>query len=140
MTDDIQDFNQTVIADFRANGGKVSMLPFPTLLLTHTGARSGKTYTSPLAYGVEGDAVYIIASKAGAPTDPAWMHNLRANPEVTVEVGDRRFDATARETEPEERDRLFAAIAAEHPQFHEYTEKTDRKFPVVVLDGVTAPA
>lgn len=133
------DFNDQIIADFRANDGAVPQLPFPVLLLTHTGARSGTTYTSPLAYGVDGDRVYIIGSKAGAPTDPAWVHNLRANPEVTVEIGTSRYDATARETGEPERTELFTKIADEHQQFHEYTEKTDRRFPVMVLEGVPVP-
>jgi len=101
MGDAMTEFNQKVIEDFRGNGGKVggAFAGAPMILLTHTGAKSGKAHTTPLVYTMEGDRFVIIASKAGAPTNPAWYHNLIAHPEVTVEVGaerDRLFDAQAR--------------------------------------------
>src|SRR5215472_11202333 len=104
-------YNQGVITEFRANHGAVSQPPFPILLLTTTGARTGRPATVPLGYGVDDDGrVFVVASKAGAPRHPAWFHNLRANPAVTVELGDGTFPARAVVTEGEERDRLFAII------------------------------
>ncbi len=87
---DMNNFNQSIIADFRAHGGKVTMDPFvgaPMLLLTTTGAKSGQPRTSPLVYARDGDRYVIFASKGGAPTNPDWYHNLVAHPTVTVEVG-----------------------------------------------------
>ena len=106
------------------------------ILLTHKGAKSGKEYTTPLVYSRDGDAVVIIASKAGAPDDPQWFRNLVANPDVTVEIGTDRFAARARVAEGAERDRLYDAQAALMPNFKEYADKTTRRIPVVVLDRV----
>ena len=95
---DMNEFNAKVIAEFRANAGKVGP-PFegsPMVLLTTTGARTGRTLTSPLVYSTDGDNVVIIASKAGAPSNPAWYHNLVANPTVTLEISEETFQATAR--------------------------------------------
>jgi deazaflavin-dependent oxidoreductase (nitroreductase family) len=131
-------YNQGVIAEFRANHGVVSQPPFPILLLTTTGARSGRPATVPLGYAVDDQRrVFVVASKAGSPRHPAWFHNLRANPEVTVELADGSFPARAVVTVGEERDRLYRMIAGDDS---EYGKKTDRVFPVVVLDGVPAPA
>ena len=135
---DPNEFNRGVIAEFRANAGKVGG-PFegaPMILLTHTGAKSGKEYTTPLVYSRDGDAVVIIASKAGAPDDPQWFRNLVANPDATVEIGTDRFAARARVAEGAERDRLYDAQAALMPNFKEYADKTTRRIPVVVLDRV----
>ena len=135
---DPNEFNRGVIAEFRANAGKVGG-PFegaPMILLTHTGAKSGKEYPTPLVYSRDGDAVVIIASKAGAPDDPQWFRNLVANPDVTVEIGTDRFAARARVAEGAERDRLYDAQAALMPNFKEYADKTTRRIPVVVLDRV----
>ena len=135
---DPNEFNRGVIAEFRANEGKVGG-PFegaPMILLTHKGAKSGKEYTTPLVYSRDGDAVVIIASKAGAPDDPQWFRNLVANPDVTVEIGTDRFAARARVAEGAERDRLYDAQAALMPNFKEYADKTTRRIPVVVLDRV----
>jgi deazaflavin-dependent oxidoreductase (nitroreductase family) len=135
---DMNDFNQNVIKQFRANGGKVGP-PFegaPMLLLTTKGAKSGQERTTPLVHTRDGDDYVIIASKAGAPTNPAWYHNLVANPEVTVEVGTEKFQARARVAPAEERDRLYAAQAKLMPNFAEYETKTTRKIPVVVLKRI----
>lgn len=135
---DPNEFNRGVIGEFRANAGKVGG-PFegaPMILLTHRGAKSGKEYTTPLVYSMDGDAVVIIASKAGAPDDPQWFRNLVANPDVTVEIGADRFAARARVAEGAERDRLYDAQAELMPNFKEYAEKTTRRIPVVVLDRV----
>src|SRR5437899_12872757 len=108
MTDiDFNEFNRGIIEEFRTNGGKVGG-PFegaPMILITHTGAKSGKTYTTPLVHTTDGDRLVIIASMGGAPTSPAWFHNLVANPTVEVEVGDERFTATASVAEGDERQR-----------------------------------
>jgi deazaflavin-dependent oxidoreductase (nitroreductase family) len=130
-------YNQGVISEFRANHGVVSQPPFPILLLTTTGARTGRQTTVPLGFAVDdGGRVFVVASKAGAPTHPAWFHNLRANPSVTVELGDRSFQAWAVVTAGEERHRLYRMVAGNGS---EYEKNTDGVFPVVVLDGVLAP-
>ena len=131
-------YNQGVISEFRANHGVVSQPPFPILLLTTTGARTGRPTTVPLAFAVDDSGrVFVMASKAGAPQHPAWFHNVRANPSVTVELGDRSFQAQAVVTEGEERDRLYGMIS---DGASEYEKNTSRVFPVIVLDGVSAPA
>jgi deazaflavin-dependent oxidoreductase (nitroreductase family) len=133
------DFNATIIADFRANGGKVGP-PFegaPMVLLHTTGARSGKERVNPLVYTTDGDRYVIIASKGGAPTNPDWFHNIMANPSVTLEIGEETFAATASIAEGAERDRLFAAQAELMPGFKDYEQATDRVIPVVVLERTT---
>ena len=131
-------YNQGVISEFRANQGVVSQPPFPILLLTTTGARTGRQATVPLGFAVDDNGrVFVMASKAGAPRHPAWFHNLRTNPSVTVELGDRSFQALAVVTEGEERDRLYGMISG---GASEYEKNTDRVFPVIVLEGVPAPA
>ena len=131
-------YNQGVISEFRANHGVVSQPPFPILLLTTTGARTGRSATVPLGFAVDDNGrVFVMASKAGAPKHPAWFHNLKANPSVTVELGERSFQAQAVVTEGEERDRLYGMIS---DGASEYEENTDRVFPVIVLEGVPAPA
>jgi len=134
----VNDFNAKIIDEFRANGGKVTCMfeNAPLLLLTTTGAKSGQKRTNPLAYTVDGDDIVIIASKAGAPTNPDWFHNLVANPIVTVELPDETFEARARVTEEPERERRFRAQAALMPGFNDYEAKTTRKIPVVVLERV----
>jgi deazaflavin-dependent oxidoreductase (nitroreductase family) len=130
-------YNQGVISEFRANQGVVSQPPFPILLLTTTGARTGRQATVPLGFAVDDNGrVFVMASKAGAPRHPAWFHNLRANPSVTVELADRSFQARAVVTEGEERDRLYGMISDGASEY----ENTDRVFPVIVLEGVPAPA
>jgi deazaflavin-dependent oxidoreductase (nitroreductase family) len=129
-------FNQQVIEEYRANGGKVTGMfaGSDLLLLTTTGAKSGKTYTSPLGYGKDGDRIFIVASKAGAPTNPDWYHNLIAHPEVTVEIGTDSFQAKAVPTEGEERKRLFDKMVEKAPGFGEYQKKTTREIPIIVLE------
>jgi deazaflavin-dependent oxidoreductase (nitroreductase family) len=129
------DFNANVIEEFRANEGVVGGIfeGMPLLLLHNVGAKSGKEYVTPLVYQ-PGDGTYVIfASKGGAPEHPGWFHNLKAEPNVTIEVGTDKFDAVAEEATGEERDRLYAAQEQAAPQFAEYAQKTDRKIPVVVL-------
>jgi deazaflavin-dependent oxidoreductase (nitroreductase family) len=130
------DFNTQIIEEFRANDGIVGG-PFdgaPLLLLTTTGAKSGQPRVVPMMYRAEGERLYVFASKAGAPTNPDWYHNLVAHPEVTVEVGKERFGAHATVVDRAERDRVYAAHAAGYPGFAEYEAKTDRVIPVVALD------
>jgi deazaflavin-dependent oxidoreductase (nitroreductase family) len=139
MTDDMkafQDFNRALIAEFRANGGKVTgdFANAPLLLITTTGAKSGQPRTTPLVYSTDGDRLVIIASKGGAPSHPAWYHNILANPSVTIEIPGDTFTARATPAEGAERDRLFAAQAALMPNFNEYQEKTTRRIPVIVLE------
>jgi deazaflavin-dependent oxidoreductase (nitroreductase family) len=132
---DIDDFNAQIIAEFRSNDGVVGG-PFeglPVLLLHTTGARSGAERVNPVVARREGDELYVFASKAGAPTNPDWFHNLVANPTVTAELGTDTFAAMAEVLEGEERDRVYAAQAGEHANFAEYQAMTDRVIPVVRL-------
>jgi deazaflavin-dependent oxidoreductase (nitroreductase family) len=134
---DPNDFNQNVIEEFRANGGKVGG-PFETLplvLVHHTGAKSGTERVTPLAYQrIDGDTVAVFASKGGAPTHPDWYHNLVANPDTRIEIGNESYDVTARVAPDEERDRIWGAQKEAFPNFAEYeTTAGDRKIPVVVL-------
>jgi deazaflavin-dependent oxidoreductase (nitroreductase family) len=127
------DWNSQTIEAFRANEGKVSGMG-DLLLLTTTGAKSGQRHTAPVMYLPDGDRLLIFASKAGAPTNPDWYHNLLAHPEVTLEVGSETYDATATEIHGEERDRFFARQAEVAPQFGEYQKNTSRKIPVIALE------
>lgn len=132
----MNDFNKRVIDEFRANDGKVGG-PFegrPVMLLTTTGAKSGRRFTLPLVYLPDGERIVIFASKAGAPKNPDWYHNLVANPVVTVEVGPETFDATATVVTGAERDQLYAQQVELMPQFGEYQQKTTRVIPVIVLE------
>ena len=133
---DMLEFNKNVIEEFRANEG-VCGGPFegmPMILVTMTGAKSGRSLTSPLVYSSDGDDAVIIASMGGAPNHPNWYHNLVANPDVTVEIGTETFEATAVLTDGDERDRLYAAQAELMPQFAEYAEKAaPRVIPVFRL-------
>ena len=135
-TTDYNDFNRKLIQEYRANGGKVSGMfaGAPLLLLTTTGARSGEPRVAPLAYTTDNDHLVVIASKGGAPTHPDWYHNLRANPEVTVELGTETFPARATIPQGPERQRLFDQMAAQMPNFAEYQRNTMRQIPVIVLE------
>jgi deazaflavin-dependent oxidoreductase (nitroreductase family) len=129
------DFNARIIDEFRANQGRVGGMfeGTPLLLLHHTGARSGQSRINPLAYNRDGDRYVVFASKAGAPTNPDWYHNLRANPNVQIEVGNDTIAVVASEATGKERERLFNAQAERSPQFAEYQAKTSRAIPVIVL-------
>jgi deazaflavin-dependent oxidoreductase (nitroreductase family) len=135
---DMKEFNQRVIRDFRANGGKVGgqMENIPLLLMTMTGAKSGRTITLPLAYSTDGDRIVVIASYAGAPNNPSWYHNLIAYPVVTVELGGEKYQARATVAAGAERDRLFKQQADKLPIFNEYQQKTARRIPVFVLERI----
>jgi deazaflavin-dependent oxidoreductase (nitroreductase family) len=105
----------------------------PLLLLHHTGAKSGQSRVTPLVYLADDGRYVVFASKAGAPTNPDWYHNLKAHPDVTFEIGDETIDAVTSEATGEERDRLFRSQAALSPQFGEYEKKAGRVIPVMVL-------
>ena len=134
----LQTFNQNLVEEFRSNGGKGTG-PFENadlLLLTTTGAKSGQQRVSPLAYFRIDGKLIIIGSYAGAPINPAWVHNLRANPQAHIEVGTDSFDATERELPAAERDELWQKITAVAPGFAEYQAKTSRVIPVFELQRV----
>lgn len=141
MTMDLNEMNRGVIAEFRANAGKVGG-PFegaPMLLLHTVGAKSGEERINPLVYRplteVREPAWVIFASAAGAPKHPAWYHNLLANSEVTIEVGTETVDVIARIADAEERDKIFTAQKTDAPQFAEYEKSAgDRVIPVVILE------
>jgi deazaflavin-dependent oxidoreductase (nitroreductase family) len=135
LSPSMADFNSQIIDEFHANGGRVGGMFEGTslLLLHHTGAKSGTSRTSPLAYLEDGDRFVIFASKAGAPTNPDWYHNLKAHPNVTIEAGTDKLDVVASEATGEERERLFRTQAGRSPQFAQYGKKTERVIPVVVL-------
>ena len=132
----VNDFNKTIIEEFRANGGKVGgqFANATLLLLTTIGAKSGQARVNPVAYTTDGDRLIIIASKGGAPTNPDWYYNLKANPIVTIELGREQFQARAVVAEGAERDRLFTQMAEVMPGFADYQRNTDRQIPVIVLE------
>lgn len=139
---DMNDWNRGIIAEFRANDGKVGG-PFegaPMVVLTTIGARSGAERVNPLMYLPNGDDVVIFASKGGAPTNPDWYHNLLANPEAQVELGTdggtEVVKVRARVAEGAERDELWSRQKAAYPQFAEYEAGTSRVIPVVVLEKI----
>ncbi len=130
--------NQAIIDEFRANGGRVGG-PFAgkSLLLVHTtGAKSKQERINPVAYVTDSDKLAVIASKGGAPTNPAWYYNLVANPLVTVEVGTEQFQARAAIAAEPERTRLYDKMVTVMPGFAEYRLKTTRIIPVIVLTRV----
>lgn len=132
---EVNNFNQKIIDEFRATGGRVGG-PFegaPMLLLHTVGARSGIERVNPMMYLESDDRRFVFASKAGASTNPDWYRNLVANPSVRVEVGSDEYAATARPVDGPERDRIYTEQARRYPGFAEYQEKTDRVIPVVEL-------
>ena len=127
--------NASIIAEFRANAGKVGsqFAGAPVLLLTTTGAKTGRRHTTPMMYLPDGDRLLVFASKGGAPTNPDWYHNLLAHPRVTVEVGTDSYEAEAEATTGSDRDHLYARQAELYPGFAEYQAKTTRTIPVIAL-------
>jgi len=132
---DMNDFNAGVIEEFRANGGTAGGIfeGKPLLLLHNVGAKSGTEFVTPLVYLDDGGNWAIFASKGGAPNNPGWYHNLKAQPAVSIEIGSESIDVTAEEATGEERDRLYSIQEEQQPQFAGYAQNTDRKIPVIVL-------
>lgn len=135
----MQDWNAKMIEEFHAKNGKgVGDFGDQLALLTTTGARSGEQRTTPLMFHRDGDRYVVIASKAGAPDNPAWYHNLQAHPvamiEVGAELGTETLEVRAHDAEGEERERIWADRVAIAPGFQEYQEKTSRRIPVVILE------
>jgi deazaflavin-dependent oxidoreductase (nitroreductase family) len=139
-TNALDEFNRNVVGEFRANGGKVGG-PFAggQILLLHTvGAKSGATRLSPLAYLTIDGKMVIVGSYAGAPKDPAWVHNLRANPRARIEVGTESgeitaYDVVAREFSDDERDAAYPKVVEQAPVFAEYQANTTRRIPLFEL-------
>ncbi len=129
------EFNAQVICEFRARGGRVGGVfeGTPLLLLHHAGAESGATRVNPVGYLRDGGRYVIFASNGGAPRDPAWVGNLRAEPLTSIEVGSETIGVVAELATAEERERLFALGAARFPQLAEYARTTDRVIPVIAL-------
>jgi deazaflavin-dependent oxidoreductase (nitroreductase family) len=128
-----REFNEQNIDEFRRNGGKVGgqFEGFPLLLLTSTGAKSGAQRVNPVAYFDIDGKIYIVGSAAGRENNPAWVHNIRANPRVTVEIGaESPKPATVRELPRDERDSIYRIVVERAPGFGEYQERTDRLIPV----------
>ena len=129
---------EEIVAEFRAQHGTVTSIErlkgLPLVLITHTGAKSGKTYTTPLGV-LDSEVGLVIAATANAsPTHPAWYHNLVADPNVIVEYKDDRYPAVCRFTEGEERQRLFDQMARQIDVFEDYERRTEREIPVIVLE------
>jgi deazaflavin-dependent oxidoreductase (nitroreductase family) len=133
---DSNDWDRQVIEEFRANGGKVGgpLASAPLLLLTTTGAKSGKPRTRPLVYLSEEGRIYVFAGNRGAPTNPAWYHNLLAHPDVTVELGTEKFAARAIVVDSAEGERLGRIQLQKIPALAELSEKITRKVPAVLLE------
>ena len=129
------DYNAQTIAEFRKNHGKVGgyFEGAPLLLLHSIGKRSGKTRVNPMMYLKEGERYLVFASKGGADTHPDWFINLKAHPDVQIEVGDEKIDVHAEEIKGTEHDTLYARQAKLYPGFAEYQRKTKRIIPVVAL-------
>ena len=129
------DYNARIIDEFRANEGRLggSFEGVPLLLLHHTGARAGEQRVNPLSYQRDDSRYVVFASRGGAPRNPAWYHNLKTNPNATIEVGTDTIEVRASEAGGEERERLYRRQAERIPQFAEYERRTQRTIPVIVL-------
>ncbi|MBT6277723.1 MAG: nitroreductase family deazaflavin-dependent oxidoreductase [Chromatiales bacterium] len=135
----MSDWNTQVMEEFRANSGKVAQFGDAPMVILHTvGAKSGKTYEIPLVTLLDGKRMVLFASKAGAPRNPAWYHNLKANPRIDVEYGDEKFAVDVAEIYAEDRDRCFADQIALMPQFAGYvTKAAPRVIPVLAMTRVS---
>ena len=122
---------------YRTTGGRIGhRIPGvgPMLLLEHVGAKSGKRRTTPLLYTQDGDDLILVASKGGHPRHPAWYHNLRANPDVEIQVGSERRKVHARVADDEEREELWPKVVAQYGGYAGYQKRTERKIPLIVLE------
>lgn len=133
---EMKDFNQTIIDEFRANGGKLGgqFDGATMLLLHHKGAKSGRERVNPLAYQPVGENVAVFASKGGAPTNPDWYYNLLAHPDTTVEIGTETVPVVARVAGSDERTRIWEKQKKDAPGFADYEKNTARQIPVVILE------
>jgi F420H(2)-dependent quinone reductase len=126
---------------YRASRGRLGRrfpgLVAPNLVLHHVGARSGRHFDSALGYMERGEDIVIVASKAGQDTNPAWVYNLRANPEVEIQTGRKRQLVRAREVEGDERERLWAELIAFNPIWARYQQRTERLIPLFLLESRT---
>ncbi|HZY47507.1 MAG TPA: nitroreductase family deazaflavin-dependent oxidoreductase [Candidatus Bathyarchaeia archaeon] len=131
----MSDWNAGVIAEFRKNHGKVggNFEGAPLLLINHKGARTGKARTNPVMYLKDGNRYLVFASKGGAPNNPDWYHNLKAHPDVKIEVGKETIEVHAEEITGAEHDRLYAKQASLYPQFAQYQRGTKRKIPIIAF-------
>jgi deazaflavin-dependent oxidoreductase (nitroreductase family) len=130
---DMQETNRKVIEQFRAGGEIEGMHRGRLLLLTTTGAHSGRQHTTPMLFHPDGDQVLVLASNAGARKPPDWYVNLSANPAVRVEIADDSYPATATVLTGDERARLWAEITTANPFFLQHEKKAEREIPVVAL-------
>jgi len=128
-------WNVGIIEEFRKNHGKVggNFEGAPLLLILHKGARTGKSYTNPVMYFKDGNRYLVFASKGGSDTNPDWYHNLKAHPDVKIEVGSETIDVHAEELPRGERDKIYARQSKLYPQFAQYEKKTKRIIPVIAF-------
>ena len=134
------EFDRRTAEEFRANGGRAggALAGTPLVLIHHIGARSGTEHVTPLAYSAQGDGlIAIVASNGGSPRHPAWYHNLKANPAITVELGTRRFAATAEEQAGPARAELWSRLVQEFPDLATFAARTDRSIPLFLLRRAT---
>jgi len=130
-------FTQLHVRAYRASGGRIGrgFRGAPVALVDHVGRKSGKRYTSPLIYGMDGESVVIVASFGGARRDPAWWPNLKAHPRTTVQIGSERRDVIARQATPEEKAHIWPRMVEIYPPYAEYQRRTEREIPVVLLEA-----
>ena len=141
MSSTYLDFNRALIQDLRSNKGKATSGPFvgrDLVILTTRGAKTGAVHESPIVFSRDGDRYVVIASKGGAPTNPSWYHNLKAHPEITVEIGGEKFKARASEAGDDDYERLYQNHAKNMPAFSDYRKRTTRKIPVMILERLQA--
>ena len=133
-----KNLNQQIIKEFRANGGKIANFPGPGFLLLHThGAKSNQERVVPLRYFKEGDNYVLVVANGGAPTNPDWYYNILAHPDdVTIEVGTEQFNVHATLAEPTERNRIFAEVTRQAPDFAKHQNQISRIMPIVLLERV----
>jgi deazaflavin-dependent oxidoreductase (nitroreductase family) len=139
MSSTYEEFSRNLIAHLRANHGVAPPGPFEgrdLVILNTKGAKTGAVHESPVVYSRDGDKYVVVASKGGAPTNPSWYHNLKAHPEVTVEIGGEKFKVRAHEAGDADYERLYQNHAAKMPGFNEYRKKTTRHIPVMILERV----
>jgi deazaflavin-dependent oxidoreductase (nitroreductase family) len=141
MSETPAEYNAKIVAEFRADQGRVGGMweETPLLLLHHAGAKSGVSRVNPVAYLPDDGRYLIWAANGGAPSNPDWYHNLKAHPNTRIEVGSETIDVVAEETSGAERERLFARASERYPQLHEVAGKTDRVIPVITLTPREAP-